>query len=125
MTPAPRLPAHEVTLSELQEDPCPTCRRLRDQVPVAWAPVASGLVSRIVGQVLLREDSVAPAGTQGRRVAAVSSRNINSPWLPIFQENADDLADRTSGPRAPAMDLGTGRGPAAQPPAAKSGGVMS
>src|SRR5262249_29620672 len=93
-TPAPRQPADEVTLSELQEDPCPTCRRLRDHVPVAWAPAASGLVSRIVGQVLLREDSAATAGTQGRRAAAVSPRNINSPWLPIFQQNADDIADR-------------------------------
>jgi len=54
VTPAPRQLADEITLSELQEDPCLTCRGLRDAAPVQCVPAAGGLVTRIIGHTLLR-----------------------------------------------------------------------
>jgi cytochrome P450 len=109
-----------VTLSDLYADPYPTYEYLRRERPVAWVPAANrylvtryadvvavyrqpevfssaevpSLMTRVMGETLLRKDGKAHRRERAAAEAPLKPRAVKERWNPVFQRNADTLIDR-------------------------------
>ncbi|MEV7731744.1 cytochrome P450 [Streptomyces sp. NPDC088921] len=115
--------AEDLRLEALWRDPYPAYRLLRDHEPVAWVPDAGrylvtryedimhverhpetylssenpSLLTRAIGQTLLRQDGAAHQRLRRAAEPALRPRVVKEHWMPVFRRNAQDILGSLAG----------------------------
>jgi cytochrome P450 len=126
MSTAPRI---DIDVRAFWDDPYPVLARLRKEAPIAFVPQLGstllcrrddisiseknievfssdqpdGLMTRLMGQNMMRKDGAAHMAERNVFFPAVTPRAVKTHWVARFQSHADRLIDRL--PRSGAVDF--------------------